>query len=107
MRRILCASVILLSVLLSVHAQSKLDLKLIKETVENESGYYNDILNIYLTDDPLIRLDDIALVYYGQVLHPTTRAAATITKPSLRITSLRVTTEKHTKQQRRYWNTTL
>lgn len=67
MRRILCASVILLSVLLSVHAQSKLDLKLIKETVENESGYYNDILNIYLTDDPLIRLDDIALVYYGQV----------------------------------------
>ena len=67
MRRILCASVILLSVLLSVHAQPKLDLKLIKETVENESGYYNDILNIYLTDDPLIRLDDIALVYYGQV----------------------------------------
>ena len=38
MRRILCASVILLSVLLSVHAQSKLDHKLIKETVEKESG---------------------------------------------------------------------
>lgn len=67
MRRLLLTSIILIMAFTAIKSQQKLDLGLIKETVENESGYYNDILNIYLTDDPLIRLDDIALVYYGQV----------------------------------------
>ncbi|MBR5892637.1 MAG: DUF4919 domain-containing protein [Bacteroidaceae bacterium] len=59
----------------TLSAQQKLDLKLIKETVETESGYYNDILNIYQTDDPLIRLDDLALVYYGQAFTAEYRGA--------------------------------
>lgn len=54
----------------SVKAQSTLDLKLIKETVENEKNYFNDIMNIYQTDDPMIRVDDLALVYYGQSYLP-------------------------------------
>lgn len=65
----------LLASLISVQAQSQLDLKLIKETVENEKSYYNDIVNVYLSDDPLIRLDDIALVYFGHIYSPEYRGS--------------------------------
>lgn len=66
MKRIHLTIAALFVAILSVQAQSKLDLNLIKETVENEKEYFNDILNVYLNDDPLIRIDDLALVYYGQ-----------------------------------------
>lgn len=47
-----------------------LDDATIKDIVTNEKEYYNDIIQIYLADDPYLRLDDIALVYYGHVYSP-------------------------------------
>lgn len=60
----------LLVTTLFASAQVQLDYKTIKDIVENEKQYYNDILNIYLSDDPYIRIDDLALVYYGQSFLP-------------------------------------
>jgi tetratricopeptide (TPR) repeat protein len=59
-------SIVFSIVALVVAAQGTLDLKTIEETVKNEKQYFNDILQVYRNDDPMIRLDDIALVYYGQ-----------------------------------------
>lgn len=61
---------VLLLTMLMAHAQSQLDYKTINDIVVNEKQYYNDILNIYLSDDPYIRTDDYALVYYGQSFLP-------------------------------------
>ena len=53
----------------------QMDYKTIKEVVENEKEYYNDILNIYLNGDPMIRVDDYALVYYGYTFTPQYKGA--------------------------------
>ncbi|MBR3884012.1 MAG: DUF4919 domain-containing protein [Bacteroidaceae bacterium] len=71
MRKTTLTILMFLITVLSLHAQNKVDLDIIKEIVQNEKGYYNDILNVYLTDDPYIRIDDIALIYYGQAYLPT------------------------------------
>ena len=54
----------------AVNAQVKLDFTTIEEIVKNEQQYYNDILALYKSDDPYLRVDDIALLYYGQVFSP-------------------------------------
>lgn len=51
-------------------AQVKLDITTIEDIVKNEKQYFNDILELYKKDDPLLRVDDIALVYYGQAFSP-------------------------------------
>jgi hypothetical protein len=61
----------LLFMLAPVAAQDKFDFKLIKEIVDNERPYFNDILKLYLADDALLRTDDIALIYYEQTYLPT------------------------------------
>ena len=55
----------------AMQAQEQFDYKLVKEIVDNERTYFNDILKLYLADDPLLRTDDIALIYYGQSYLPT------------------------------------
>lgn len=67
MKRIFTSSILFFIALFAIKAQSTLDINLIKETVENEKSYFNDILDVFLSDDPLLRTDDIALIYYGQV----------------------------------------
>ena len=49
----------------TAQAQDKFDYKLVKEIVDNERPYFNDILKLYLADDKLLRTDDVAIVYYG------------------------------------------
>lgn len=71
MKKILLTTIAILAAT-AIYAQ--LDLKLIKETVENEKQYFNDILGTYLNDDPCLRTEDIALVYYGQAYLPEYRA---------------------------------
>lgn len=61
--------------IMAANAQEQLDYKTIKEIVENEKEYYNDILGVYLSDDPFIRIDDYALVYYGHTFTPEYRGA--------------------------------
>lgn len=70
-RRIIFTFAILLSAITAIQAQAKLDFEVIKETVEKEKSYFQDIVNIFLSDDPLLRTDDIALVYYGHSYLPT------------------------------------
>lgn len=69
MRKIVTMAALLVAALFA-SAQAQLDYKTIKDIVENEKQYYNDILNVYLNDDPYIRVDDYALVYYGQSFLP-------------------------------------
>lgn len=69
MRKIVTMAALLVATLFA-SAQAQLDYKTIKDIVENEKQYYNDILNVYLNDDPYIRVDDYALVYYGQSFLP-------------------------------------
>lgn len=53
-----------------VNAQVFLDYSTIEDIVKNEREYFDEIVEIYKNDDPMIRLDDIALVYYGQAFLP-------------------------------------
>lgn len=73
MRKSFFVSIMLCMITLSIQAQG-VDLKLIKETVQNEKEYFNDIRNIYLNNDPYQRNDDVALVYYGQAYTPEYKA---------------------------------
>ena len=55
---------------LIANAQVILDYATIEDIVKNEREYFDEIVNIYKNDDPMIRIDDIALVYYGQAFLP-------------------------------------
>ena len=60
----------LMATLSTANAQIPLDMKLIEEVVNNEKQYFRDIIKVFNTDDPYIRLDDIAIVYYGYAFTP-------------------------------------
>lgn len=52
-------------------AQDNISYNDIKDIIKNEKEYYRDIvLHNYLCDDPGIRVNDYAIVYYGQVYLP-------------------------------------
>lgn len=63
--------VALFTATLFTYAQESFDYNSIQEIVNNEKEYYNEILNVYNNDDPYIRADHYALVYYGQSFLPT------------------------------------
>ena len=69
MRKLFTAIALFLATF-TASSQVILDNATIEEIVNNEKSYYNDILNLYLNDDPFLRVDDIALVYYGQAFMP-------------------------------------
>jgi hypothetical protein len=64
------SALILLFACITASAQVVLDNATIEDIVKNERNYFNDITEIYRNDDPLLRIDDIALVYYGQAFLP-------------------------------------
>lgn len=53
-----------------VKAQLLLDKATIEDIVKNENSYFNDIVQVFNSDDPFLDTDDIALVYYGQAFTP-------------------------------------
>lgn len=69
MKRTITALALCLAAFIA-EAQVFLDYATIEDIVKNERSYFDDIVNIYRNDDPMIRLDDIALVYYGQAFLP-------------------------------------
>lgn len=69
MKKFLTAMLLFVSMAVT-NAQVKLDITTIEEIVKNEQQYYNDILALYKNDDPYLRVDDIALLYYGQTFSP-------------------------------------
>ena len=69
MKRLFILLAIITTVTLA-SAQMRLDLSIIKDIVKNEQQYYKDIVEVFNSDDPYIRIDDIALVYYGYAFQP-------------------------------------
>ena len=53
-----------------VKAQLLLDKATIEDIVKNETSYFNDIVQVFNSDDPFLDTDDIALVYYGHAFTP-------------------------------------
>ena len=51
-------------------AQLILDKETIKDIVNNERSYFNDIVEVFNSDDPYLDKDDVALVYYGHAFMP-------------------------------------
>lgn len=84
MKKIAFVVVSLLLTFVTVQAQDKFDFKLVKDIVENEKNYFNDILKLYLADDPLLRVDDVALVYYGQSYLPAYRGGSDVNEQTLK-----------------------
>lgn len=84
MKRILFTFITILATITAVQGQSKLNLEIIKETVETEKEYFQDILKVFLNDDPLLRIDDIALVYYGHSYLPSYNAGNDINEEKLK-----------------------
>ena len=68
----------------AAQAQDKFDYKLVKEIVDNERPYFNDILKLYLADDKLLRTDDIALVYYGHSYMPEYKGGNDVNEKTLK-----------------------
>lgn len=60
----------ILAATLFANAQEKFDYKSIEDIVKNEKEYFNEILDVYKKDDPYLRADHYALVYYGQSFLP-------------------------------------
>ena len=65
MKRIL-SLIALFIVCATANSQVMLDNEMIEDIVKNERTYFDEITQIYKNDDPMLRVDDIALVYYGQ-----------------------------------------
>ena len=69
MKRILF-SILLFIVCATSYGQIALNDSIIEYIVKSERQYFDEITNIYKNDDPMLRIDDIALVYYGQAFLP-------------------------------------
>lgn len=54
----------------TANSQVVLDNEIVEDIVKNEREYFDQITEIYKNDDPMLRTDDIALVYYGQAFLP-------------------------------------
>ena len=56
----------------SITANSQVVLynEMIEDIVKNERAYFDEITELYRNDDPMLRTDDIALLYYGQAYKP-------------------------------------
>ncbi len=83
MKKTLIITILSITALLAT-AQEKLDLALIEEVVKNEKSYFKDITQVFNSDDPYIRLDDVALVYYGQAFLPTFKPGADVNEKNLK-----------------------
>jgi hypothetical protein len=69
MNRILL-SIVLLVGCIPTYSQTELNDSIIEHIVKNERRYFDEITEIYNSNDPMLRVDDIALVYYGQAFLP-------------------------------------
>lgn len=54
----------------TAYSQVVLDDATIEYIVKNERKYFDEITEVYNNDDPMLRIDDIALIYYGQAFLP-------------------------------------
>ena len=71
--KFLFVAITLLTIVFTTKAQTRIGLETIEDIVKNEQEYFNDIVEIYKSDDPYLRTDDIALVYYGEAFKPVSK----------------------------------
>ena len=71
--KILFVAITLQTIVFTAKAQARIGLETIEDIVKNEQEYFNDIVEIYKSDDPYLRTDDIALVYYGEAFKPVSK----------------------------------
>ncbi len=69
MKKILLSMMLLIGSAAS-YGQAELNDSIIEHIVKNERQYFNEITAIYKSDDPMLHVSDIALVYYGQAFMP-------------------------------------
>ena len=69
MKKILLSMMLLICSAVS-YGQTELNDSIIGHIVNNERQYFNEITAIYKSDDPMLHVSDIALVYYGQAFMP-------------------------------------
>ena len=69
MKKILLSMVLLICNIAS-YGQAEFNDSIIEHIVRNERQYFNEITAIYKSDDPMLHVSDIALVYYGQAYMP-------------------------------------
>ena len=69
MNRILL-SIVLLVGCIPTYSQTELNDSIIEHIVKNERRYFDEITEIYNSNDPMLHVDDVALVYYGQAFLP-------------------------------------
>ena len=69
MKKILI-SIMLLIGCTAAYSQIELNDSIIEYIVKNERKYFDEITEVYNNNDPMLRVDDIALVYYGQAFLP-------------------------------------
>ena len=69
MKKILLSMMLLIGSAVS-YGQTELNDSIIEHIVKNERQYFNEITAIYKSDDPMLHVSDIALVYYGQAYMP-------------------------------------
>ena len=84
MKKFFLIAVSMVLMLGTAQAQDKFDYKLVKEIVDNERSYFNDILKLYLADDKLLRIDDVALVYYGHSYLPEYKGGNDVNEKALK-----------------------
>lgn len=70
MIRKLFLSILFIVACTTAYSQVALNDSIIEYIVKNERKYFDEITEIYKNDDPMLRIDDIALVYYGQAFLP-------------------------------------
>ena len=75
--RILFVATTILTIAFTTKAQTRIELATIEDIVNNEQQYFSDIVELYKSDDPYLRTDDIALVYYGESFKPASKEPKT------------------------------
>ena len=63
-------SIMLFISCVAAFGQTELNDSIVEYIVKNERQYFNEITQLYNNDDPMLRVDDIALIYYGQAFLP-------------------------------------
>ena len=69
MKKILLSIMLFISCM-TAFGQVELNDSIVEYIVKNERQYFNEITQLYNNDDPMMSVDDIALIYYGQAFLP-------------------------------------
>ncbi len=70
MKRILLPILLFIACCTTANSQIAINNETVKHIVKNERKYFEQITELYKSNDPMLHAEDIALVYYGQAFLP-------------------------------------